>query len=80
MRRALMWLNLYGHEAVRHKLKNGLKTQKMHFCLFKNFCFLTSNKNSRSLMSYKNFLFLTLTYHYLGVELRIIKILNRKII
>jgi hypothetical protein len=27
MRRALMWLNLYGREAVRHKLKNGLKTQ-----------------------------------------------------
>jgi hypothetical protein len=26
-----MWLNLYGLEAVRHKLKNGLKTQKMHF-------------------------------------------------
>ena len=31
MRRALMLLNLYGHEALRHKLKNGLKTQKMHF-------------------------------------------------
>jgi hypothetical protein len=28
-----MWLNLYGHEAVRHKLKNSLKTQKMHFWL-----------------------------------------------
>ena len=26
-----MWLNLYGREAVRHKLKNGLKTQKIHF-------------------------------------------------
>ena len=26
-----MWLNLYGFEAVRHKLKNSLKTQKMHF-------------------------------------------------
>ena len=25
------WLNLYGHEAVRRKLKKGLKTQKMHF-------------------------------------------------
>ena len=23
MRRAAMWLNLYGREAVRHKLKNG---------------------------------------------------------
>jgi hypothetical protein len=23
--------NLYGHEAVQHKLKNSLKTQKMHF-------------------------------------------------
>ena len=31
MRRALMWLNLYGREAVRRKLKNSLKTQKMHF-------------------------------------------------
>ena len=31
MRRALVWLNLYGREAVRHKLKNGLKTQKRHF-------------------------------------------------
>ena len=30
MRRALMWLNLYGREAVRHKLKNGLKTPKMY--------------------------------------------------
>ena len=31
MRRALIWLNPYGHGAVRHKLKNCLKTQKMHF-------------------------------------------------
>ena len=31
MLRALMRLNLYGHEAARHKLKNGQKTQKMHF-------------------------------------------------
>ena len=31
MRRALIWLNPYGREAVRHKLKNGLKTQKRHF-------------------------------------------------
>ena len=31
MGRALMWLNLYGCEAVQHELKNGLKTQKMHF-------------------------------------------------
>ena len=31
MRRALMWLNVYGHEAVRSKLKNSLKTQKKHF-------------------------------------------------
>ena len=27
MRRALVWLNLYGREAVRRKLKNSLKTQ-----------------------------------------------------
>jgi hypothetical protein len=26
-----MWLNLYGHQAVRRKLKKGLK---MHFCVF----------------------------------------------
>ena len=31
MRRALMGLNLHGREAARHKLKNGQKTQKMHF-------------------------------------------------
>ena len=28
---ASMWLNLYGHQAVRHKLKKGLKTQKNTF-------------------------------------------------
>ena len=27
MRRELMWLNLYGSEAVRHKLKNRQKMQ-----------------------------------------------------
>ena len=26
-----MWLTLYGHEAVQRKLKNSLKTKKMHF-------------------------------------------------
>ena len=31
MRRALMWLNVYGREAVRQKLKNRLK---MHFLCF----------------------------------------------
>ena len=31
MRRPLMWFNLYGHEAFRHKLKNR---QKMHFFVF----------------------------------------------
>ena len=36
--RALIWLNLYGCETVRNKLKNGLKTQKMHFCLFLSLC------------------------------------------
>ena len=29
--RALVWLNLYGREAVTHKLKNSRKTQKIHF-------------------------------------------------
>ena len=32
MQRALMWFNLYGRNAVRHKLKNR---QKMHFLCFK---------------------------------------------
>ena len=27
----LVWLNLYSCEAVQQKLKNSLKTQKMHF-------------------------------------------------
>ena len=31
MRRALILLKPYGREADRHKLKNGLKTPKMHF-------------------------------------------------
>jgi hypothetical protein len=31
MQRALMYLNIYGREAVRRKRKNSLKTQKMHF-------------------------------------------------
>ena len=34
MRRALAWLNLYGREAVQHKLKNSLKTKKMPFLPF----------------------------------------------
>ena len=38
MRRAAMWLNLYGREAVRHKLKNGLKQAKIaFFCVFRPF-------------------------------------------
>jgi hypothetical protein len=31
MQRALILLNPCGREVGRHKLKNGLKTQKMHF-------------------------------------------------
>ena len=31
MRRALILLNPFGRKAGQHKLKNGLKTQKMHF-------------------------------------------------
>ena len=31
MQRALILLNSFGCEAGRYKLKNGLKTQKMHF-------------------------------------------------
>ena len=42
MRRALVWLNLYGCEAVRQKFKNSLKTQKMHFLLFLSLCLTAS--------------------------------------
>ena len=31
IQRASMWLNLYGHQALRRKLTKGLKTQKRHF-------------------------------------------------
>ena len=31
MRRTLMWPNIYGHEAVQHKLKNSQKTQSVEF-------------------------------------------------
>jgi hypothetical protein len=31
MQKALMWLNPYGCPSVRHKLKKGVKTEKMHF-------------------------------------------------
>ena len=31
MWRALIWLNPYGREAVRHKLKNSQKTQSVEF-------------------------------------------------
>ena len=34
MRRALMWLNLYGREAVWHKLKNRQKQAKNAFFVF----------------------------------------------
>ena len=30
MRRALMWINPYGHQAVRRKLKKGVKTLKFY--------------------------------------------------
>ena len=37
-----MWLNLYGRDAVQHKLKIGLKTPKMHFFT----CFLALIKKA----------------------------------
>ena len=53
MRRALMWLNLYGREAVWHELKNGLNTQKslltqgqIHEIFEKNYWELAELKNS----------------------------------
>ena len=47
MRWALVWLNLYGCEAVRYKLKNSLKTQKMHFCPFLSLKFIYSEKATK---------------------------------
>ena len=32
------WCGIYGREAVQNKLKKGLKTQKMPFCLFLSLC------------------------------------------
>ena len=34
MQRAIMWLNLYGCQAICCKLKKGVKAQKMHFYAF----------------------------------------------
>ena len=57
MPRASMWLNLYGHQAVRHKLKKGLKLHLYeHHCRvidlvqFKND--LVQTKNDFSLLNF----------------------------
>ena len=42
MQRALMWLNLYGHQGVKYKLKNWLK--KFFVCVFSPF--LSSRRTS----------------------------------
>ena len=42
MQRALVWLNLYGHEPVGHMLRNSLKTQKMHFLTVLSLCWTGS--------------------------------------
>ena len=36
MQRALMWLNLYGCQAVRRKLKKGKNAYPNIFCMFLN--------------------------------------------
>ena len=55
MRRALMLLNLYGHEAVWHKLKNR---QKMHFlCVFRPFLSLCWTASRLYRLSHINVLF-----------------------
>ena len=47
MRRALVWLNLYGCEAVWRKLKNSLKTQKIFFSRPFDFFFASSNEKKQ---------------------------------
>ena len=42
MQRVLIWLNLYGREALRHKLKNW---QKMHFLCFYRPCWKSKDQS-----------------------------------
>ena len=44
MPRTLVWLNLYGREAVRCKLKNSLKHKTCIFCLFLMITLVSSPK------------------------------------
>ena len=51
MRRAAMWLNLYGREAVRHKLKDGLKQAKnAFFVFFASFFFAKSHEKQSKVL------------------------------
>ena len=61
-----MWLNLHGFEAVRRKLKNSLKTQKMHFCFvpMKISQSFLGNKDGCKFLSSQVTKCLTQTKHY----------------
>ena len=58
MQRALMWLNLYGREAVRHNSK--------FFVYFTNFLLDLSNLYNKEIISFLLFLW---TYHSDGIKL-----------
>ena len=60
MQRALMLLNLYAHEAVQYKLKNSLKTKKVHF-----FCFWAYMGQSHSQKGKNHISFLPMNQFYL---------------
>ena len=53
MRRALMWLNLYGREAVRHKLKNRQRQAKNAFFVFLGHFFIIPMKTNQSWLARK---------------------------
>ena len=78
MQRALVWLNLSGHEAVRHKLKNSLKTQKMPQNLKSAHVLYewALVKNCTGKSRFKNSIFSFL--NRILSDLRIIHVLNRK--
>ena len=59
MQRALMWLNLYGFEAVRHKLKNR---QKCFFGVFRLFLPLSPTASWPYRLSYINALCINQSY------------------
>ena len=71
MQRSLMRLNLYGCETVRHELRNGLKTQKMHFLpvleLMSDSLTTMWVEPNQSIMCYLEWVGLNF-YHYDGLQ------------